>query len=215
MDRTTRQHLLEVALRHFANRGYAGTSVQDIVDEAGVAKPMLYYYFESKEGLYQALIDHAHDERYRVMREAAESADGALERKLEAILTALFKFMPKNREVVRLAFATAFAAPGELPPGVSYLEKCGRNFEFAVELMEEGMARGELRADLEARELAMAWNGLMNIYVMGQIFRPEMAFSERTARGIVEIFLRGAAAREARPRAGAARAKRKEEAVAA
>ena len=55
MDRDTRQHILEVALRLFADRGYAATSVQDIVDEARVAKPMLYYYFKNKAGLYQAL----------------------------------------------------------------------------------------------------------------------------------------------------------------
>ena len=62
-------------MRPFADRGYAGTSVQDIVDQAKVAKPMLYYYFESKAGLYQALIDNAHDERFRIISEASETEE--------------------------------------------------------------------------------------------------------------------------------------------
>ena len=66
-----RQRLLDAGLKQFANRGYAGTSVQDITEEAKVTKPTLYYYFESKEGLFQALVDQAMDERLRLMREAA------------------------------------------------------------------------------------------------------------------------------------------------
>ena len=73
-----RQRLLDAGLKQFANRGYAGASVLDIVQDAKVTKPTLYYYFESKEGLFQALVDQAMDERLRLMREAAkpEKADG-------------------------------------------------------------------------------------------------------------------------------------------
>ena len=44
--------------RLFANRGYDAwaTSVREIVEAAGVAKPTLYYHFQSKEGLAQALL---------------------------------------------------------------------------------------------------------------------------------------------------------------
>jgi AcrR family transcriptional regulator len=202
MDGDTRQLILNVALRHFANRGYAGTSVQDIVDEAKVAKPMLYYYFESKAGLFQALIDNAHDERYRILREAAEQHDG-LKKKLDAILVALFDFIQNHREVVRLGFASAFAAPGELPAELSYKDKCRRNFEFIHDLMKEGLASGELDADFESCDLAMAWYGMMNIYVMGQIFQPETKYNVQTARKIVELFFRGADARRRRKGAGA------------
>ena len=62
----TRRKILHCALHRFADCGYAGASVQEIVDAARVTKPALYYYFGSKSGLYQALIDMAHDERYRL-----------------------------------------------------------------------------------------------------------------------------------------------------
>jgi AcrR family transcriptional regulator len=190
----TRQHILEVALRQFADRGYAGTSVQEIVDEAKVAKPMVYYYFKSKAGLYQALIDNAHEERYRILRAAAEGAT-TLEGKLEAILVALFGFIKKHRDVVRLAFATAFAAPGEMPETLCYKEKCQRNFEFIHDLMKGGLKNGELDGRFDSRDLTIAWYGLMNIYVMGQLFQPEISYSEKTARKVVDLFFSGADAR--------------------
>ena len=195
MDRTTRKHLLNVALRHFADRGYAGTSVQDIVDEAKVAKPMLYYYFDSKAGLYQALIDNAHDERFRILSEAAKDHQN-LRAQLTAILIALFNFIQGHREVVRLAFATAFAAPGELPEQLCYKEKCQRNFEFLHDLMKEGVARGELDGRFDTRELTVAWYGLMNVYAMGQLLQPEIRYSKETAQNVVELFLYGAAAKK-------------------
>ena len=61
----TRQQILQAALKRFANSGYAATSVQQIVDDAQVSKPALYYYFRDKAGLFQALVHEAHDERYQ------------------------------------------------------------------------------------------------------------------------------------------------------
>ena len=56
LEPNARQRLLEMATKLFAEKGYAGTSVREIVDRAGVSKPVLYYYFKSKEGLFYALL---------------------------------------------------------------------------------------------------------------------------------------------------------------
>ena len=61
-DSATRRRILKAALRRFAHCGYAAASVQQIVDDAKVSKPTLYYYFKDKVGLFQALVDEAHDE---------------------------------------------------------------------------------------------------------------------------------------------------------
>ena len=79
-DSLTRRQLLKAALKSFADRGYAATSVQQIVDAARVSKPALYYYFKVKAGLFDALVDHAHDERYRLMQEAAQRGRTLAER---------------------------------------------------------------------------------------------------------------------------------------
>ena len=167
---------------------------QDIVDEAKVAKPMLYYYFQSKAGLYKALIEHANEERFRVLQEAAAGAEG-LREKLRAILLALFDFIQNHREIVRLAFATAFAAPGEIPPELCYKEKCQRNFDFIHELVQQGQAKGELDGRFDSRDLAMVWYGIMNIYVIGQLFEPGLSYQVETADNVVDLFFQGADAR--------------------
>lgn len=50
-ENDTKVRILLAAARLFANRGYAGTSVREIVAMAGVTKPTLYYYFKNKDDL--------------------------------------------------------------------------------------------------------------------------------------------------------------------
>lgn len=190
-DSATRQKILDAALKQFAHCGYSGASVQAIVDLAKVTKPALYYYFANKAALYIALVDSAHDERFRLMQNAAEK-DDTLEAKLVEILDTLFKFLKGHRELMRLAFATAFASPGELPVKMNYLKKPQRNFEFIHSLIKKELAAGGLNRGFNSKELAFGFHGLMNIYIMAHLVLPNCPLNRKTAEGIVKLFLAGA-----------------------
>lgn len=193
-DSVTRQQLLQAALKSFAERGYAATSVQEIVDAARVSKPALYYYFTDKADLFQALVDQAHDERYELMRAAAAHGTTVAE-KLEEIIAAIFEFSLRNRELMRLAFATAFAAAGEAPGHMRCREKGKRNFEFLRSLIEQGQKSGELASEYDPDELTMGIYGQLNTYVMIRLLVPDCPLDRQTARQIVRLFLDGAAAK--------------------
>ena len=151
-ESATRQQLLHAALKSFADRGYAATSVQDIVNAARVSKPALYYYFGDKEGLFQALVDRAHDRRYELMQTAIAKGRTVAE-KIEEVVAAILEFSRQNRELMRLAFATAFAASGEAPGQSKCREKGRRNFEFFRSLIEEGQSLGELDCWLDRKSV--------------------------------------------------------------
>lgn len=189
----TRGRILAAALRLFSDRGYAGTSVQDIVSGAKVTKPALYYYFPSKADLYQALLDRAHDERFRLMQEAV-SRGGDLPGQLEELLNAHFEFLQSHRELLGLVYATAFAAHGEMPKEIRYLEKCQRNFGLVRDLIRAGQRTGQLTRNFDVEHLARGIFGMMNIHVQAELVQPGKAPSRQTARQIVQLFLNGAAA---------------------
>jgi AcrR family transcriptional regulator len=196
----TRQDILRSALRHFANSGYAAASVQRIVGDARVSKPSLYYYFPDKAGLFQALVDEAHDDRYRLIQ-AAAARGRTLKQKLVEILTALFDHMQRNRELTRISFATAFAAPGEVPEGLRCSDKCERNFELIHAIFQNARSEGEVDRRFGSRELAEGFYGQLNACLAAQLLTPASSSPRRTARRLVELFLAGAGARRRRSRA--------------
>src|SRR3954470_2238250 len=67
----TRAEILDVATREFAEHGFSGARVDEIAERTRTTKRMLYYYFESKEGLYTAVLERA----YRGIRAAEQELD--------------------------------------------------------------------------------------------------------------------------------------------
>ena len=188
----TRQGILRAALKRFAHSGYAATSVQQIVADAKVSKPALYYYFPDKAGLFQALVNEAQDARYRLLQEAAARTQD-IRGQLEGILVALFAYFQKNRELVRISIATMFAAPGEVPETFTCREKCERNFEFVHSLIRRARQKGELDSRFNSRELTYGFYGLANFYLAANLVMPECRPDRRAAGRIVDLFLAGAA----------------------
>jgi len=188
----TRQDILRAALKRFAHGGYAATSVQQIVGDAQVSKPTLYYYFTDKADLFKALVTEAHDERYRRMQ-AAVARTKDVRSQLVEILVVLFDYFRENRELMRISLATAFASPGEVPPGCDCSDRCERNFELVHTIIKSGLKRGELNDRFDSRQLAFGFYGQANAYLMMHLLAPETQLDRQMAERIVELFFSGAA----------------------
>ena len=52
------EHVLEIAIKSFANKGFDGTQMKAIADEAGFAKSLMNYHFGSKENLWKQAVSH-------------------------------------------------------------------------------------------------------------------------------------------------------------
>ncbi len=197
-----RQRLLDAGLKLFANRGYAGTAVQDITEEARVTKPTLYYYFESKEGLFQALVDQAMDERLQVMRDAAPPGKATVAQ-LTDIIAAMADFARRQPDLLRLTFAIAFAAEGEFPSGFKKHDKMHASYVFLHDIIRAGMERGALDRSFTVDELTQSYFHLVQHTVAITVIEPKlkrlkppMALPPRMEpRRVVELFLHGAAGR--------------------
>jgi AcrR family transcriptional regulator len=190
----TRRQILKAALKHFANAGYAATSVQQIVGDAKVSKPALYYYFQDKAALFEALVREALDERLRLMQEAAARGQTFREQARE-ILAALFEYFQKNRELTRIAFSTAFAAPGEVAAGLDYLNLCRRNMDFIHALIQRAQKAGELDPRYDSHDLAYSFFGHTNFYIKAHVLLPGFRADRTAPERILDLFFMGAAAK--------------------
>lgn len=66
MENTTKKKILDAALVSFAENGYRGTNLRDLAAELGLSKSALYRHYESKEGIWNAVLDQM--EAYYVAR---------------------------------------------------------------------------------------------------------------------------------------------------
>jgi AcrR family transcriptional regulator len=90
------RQLVELAEPLFAERGYAGTSMQELARRAGVTKPVIYELFESKDGLFRACVDRAIERMAASVVEAFRS-ESEPEARLRAGGLAFLRFARDNR----------------------------------------------------------------------------------------------------------------------
>jgi AcrR family transcriptional regulator len=188
-----RQLILASAEKHFARAGFTGASVQEIIAGTGFSKPTLYYHFQSKEGLFKALLEHAHESCHQRMRQAA-AAEPDLRRQLVATVAALFDFLRDREDLTRLAFAAAFAGPEELPPALRGDARRRRNFDFFQEMIIHGLRTGRLKPKFSARELTYGIFGAVSFHLMANLLLPGTPLNRRTAERLVSLYFEGASA---------------------
>jgi AcrR family transcriptional regulator len=97
----TRDALLRVARRQFAKRGYAGSSADEIAQEAGVTRGTLYYQYRDKRALFAAVCDQLEYECVERIRAAASPASGLWSRLHAGCAATLDLFLdPVYRRIV-------------------------------------------------------------------------------------------------------------------
>jgi AcrR family transcriptional regulator len=95
-----REQLLGIGRRLFAERGFEGTSIEEIAAQAGVSKPVVYEHFGGKEGLYAVVVDR---EVERLLAMVTGLLDGGHTRaKFEAAAVALLRYINDNADGFRI-----------------------------------------------------------------------------------------------------------------
>ena len=183
------QRLLRAAIELFERKGYASTSVREIVERAGVAKPGLYYYFKSKDGILIAALELAVAELDRVLSRVAAAPGSARFRSAE-ISERLLVGSRSRASLVRVANAVFFSPRESVPP-----------FDFRVfdrtvlchlrRVVADGVASGEIRPSA-ARDTLHAMQGVLMLAI-GQHAdgRPETV-GPKDMRRLVDLVFDGA-----------------------
>lgn len=102
-----RRHILDTAARVFAERGYHGTTVRDVLSEAGVSTGSFYFYFSNKEDLFETLYDEMNNMYLNVIEYAVENLmETPAESICRAITLALWAFQ-KHKSLGRIMLIEA------------------------------------------------------------------------------------------------------------
>ncbi len=139
----TREKILEVATEMFSLKGYSACSVAEIVAGAGVTKPVLYYYFGSKEGLFKAILEEA-SKRQEELLQRALSTEGTVLERVITLFREIYHEVTQRPHLFRLLHRLAFSSSNGAMPSFDLESFPRRMTETLALLAQQGMERGEL-----------------------------------------------------------------------
>jgi TetR/AcrR family transcriptional regulator len=190
MEEPIRERLMKSALRLFTQRGYSATTVRELVEEAGVTKPVLYYHFGSKEDLYLELM-RTHFNRIEAMFDTYREGEGDVRIRLMEFLDRGFLHVQKNRDFIRLMHAVYYGPPGEAP-FFDFDAYHQRFHDRIANFMEEGIQKGEIRAG-DTGDMAWVILGTMEIALEDQICNQESRIDRETLKRLLDLVFDGLA----------------------
>ncbi|MCX5390510.1 ScbR family autoregulator-binding transcription factor [Streptomyces sp. NBC_00094] len=170
----TRSAILEGAARAFEKAGFAGTSLSDIVGEAGVTKGALYFHFASKEELAQAVIE----EQFSVWDDVPALDLPGVQTVIDLLhgMAEQLQASIRVRAAIRLVVDQSSSTGANADPYVKWIDLIRNCFAQA-------QGRGDIRADVDVESAANlivgCWTGLQ---LSSQVLTGRKDLNERTTQ---------------------------------
>jgi TetR/AcrR family acrAB operon transcriptional repressor len=189
----TRDQVLQAALRVFRRKGYAATTLEEIAQEAGFTRGAIYNHFEGKAQLYQLLIQQGFLRLNKAFEKAFDDR-GTIEERIRNLLISPLVFLEEDGLAQGVIELTLFKSEVSVPltselalkqPGTQTL------IERIIQIFDEGIALGVLRADIDKQVEALALLATINGAIL-LWFQSEKPFSlEALASTLADTFLYG------------------------
>lgn len=184
-----RERLINAGTTLFASKGYATTSVREIVARAGITKPVLYYHFKNKEGLFRAIMDGAACLQDKIIAESVD-AEGSTLSRITCLFQRFIRGIAEHRDITRMIHNLLFGPP-QGAPGYD-VDRFHRALVEAVEtIYKEGLKVGDVR-DGDPVEAAYLILGTLDFCVHLDLLHPEAYDPDRPGR-LLELAFHGLA----------------------
>lgn len=180
-SRSTREQILDEALRCFADKGYDGTSLNDIAAGVGIRRPSLLHHFPSKEALYGELFENLLSDWVQRLEVAMSSQSDGWE-KFELVLRAGFDLFAETPDYVRIMRREALDGGAHL--GIDLAAVIRPYFEGAASYVERQMNAGVFRRQ-DARNLLITGYGAILSYFSDAPFIAGLMEGEALTPGLL------------------------------
>jgi TetR/AcrR family transcriptional regulator len=195
LDHTARERLLAAATELFSHKGYSATTTREIVAAAGVTKPVLYYYFRNKEGIYLELMHEAFAKLDAIL-DASRSERGSATVRLQRLSDRIFSTFMENIEVARLVYSIYYG-PHQGAPFFDSDAYHLKLHDAIRRLVKEGIRQGELQK-WSVEDMVWTILGAVNVAMEAQLGHPEIGMDRRRLARILKLIFQGISAQRRR-----------------
>jgi len=193
----TRRNIIEVATEEFSQRGLSGARIDEIAAKTKCSKRMIYYYFDSKEGLYLKVLEAAYS-RVRQFEASLHLDDLPPVEALERLVRFTFDHHNSNEDFIRLVMIENIHHAEYLAQSPVIQKLNLTAIDVIKRLLERGVREGVFRAGLDPVELhwkisALCFFNVSNRATFSSIFKRDLASPQSLAslrQGVVEMIVR-------------------------
>ena len=163
---TSRDVILDAAIRCFASTGYAATTIKDLASEAQVNSALLYYYFVDKQTLYRETLRHV---AQRLSSSAGRRLDDDLapDEAIRRFVQQQAEFLIANPHVPRLMLREMLEHAGRHAEA-AIVSLIGGVFKTLCDVIRRGQEQGIFRADVDPKYAAVSTVSLVAYFVIAR-----------------------------------------------
>jgi AcrR family transcriptional regulator len=181
----TRNNIIEVATQEFAEKGLAGARVDEIAERTNTSKRMIYYYFESKEGLYRAVLEKVY-EQIRLIEAAINIDTLSPEAAMRELVQVTFDWHNTHPDFVRLVMNENMHQGQHVGSMAGIKSRRQTIVELLRRLLQRGEKSGAFRHGLDPIDLHMSISALCfynvsNRHTFSRIFERDMTSNKAVA----------------------------------
>ena len=166
MAGATRERILEAAADVFADKGFHGAAVDDIVRASDSSKGSFYFHFPNKQGIFVALLDHLTQRLFDRVESAVAVSGNPVQRLDQALQAALTAFAQRRR-LARLLLVEAAGLGHAMDERLMAIHE--RFIRLIQRHLDEAVAAGQIEP-LDTQLAATAWMGALNEVVIRWLY---------------------------------------------
>jgi AcrR family transcriptional regulator len=159
LSETRKEQILQAATAVFARLGFYKARMDDVVQEAGLSKGAVYWYFESKDEIITTILDRFMQQELENFTRLSQG-EGPIPKRLRTLMTALGKEMTSISDLIPIAYEYYAVAAREETTRKKFDQYLSGYVDILEELISEGIERGELK-EVPTREVAISLVALM------------------------------------------------------
>jgi AcrR family transcriptional regulator len=155
-----KERILNGALKVFQKQGIEKATMDEIAKEADFGKATLYYYFESKEDIFSAILEQGWKEIWERIEPAIHGQNGPKDT-FRSILTIVGLLVNEKRVLYQFLFTAPQSMPEMLDDKLPWKRYQNRMYSVLQGLIEEGIAKNEF-PDIDSSMLLKGLGGLFH-----------------------------------------------------
>ena len=185
----TKEKIFLVAAQLFAKKGYNGVSMREISEKSGVTKPTIYYYFGSKEGIYEELVETGMQYVISSFERIVDN-EASAKNKLVMMTKTFFQLAIDAPEYSKF-FMTIVTPGSDNAILEKFYKKMSRQGNMIMAVIEQGVESGEFGVSAKPELATQIIGGVWQHFIWQQLSTHKKVLTDRLAEEVIEILFKG------------------------